>query len=375
MEQLLSSGDAPTVPKVGDIVEGVVINIGKREVRLDIPGFTTGIVRGRELTDESGEYSNLKIGDQVSATVLELENERGELELSFRHAGHQKAWGNLENLKRRGEIVKVRVIDANKGGLMIKLGQVDGFLPVSQLAVENYPRVEGGDKSKILELLKQLIGREMEVKIITVQEDEEKLIVSERAAWEEKQKDKLNQFKVGDVIEGKISGVIDFGCFVEFGQGLEGLVHISELAWQRIDDPRDVIKVGDIVKAKIINVDGSKISLSFRRLVEDPWKNVEDKYHLDDIVQGKVLKVNPFGVFVELDPEIHGLAHVSELSDKPIKDPLEIIKVGETKTWRIISMDPKEHRLGLSLKAVEKKNESNKDVKEQSVTPINTETV
>ncbi|OGC37155.1 hypothetical protein A2526_06830, partial [candidate division WOR-1 bacterium RIFOXYD2_FULL_36_8] len=329
------------MPKVGDIIEGVVTNMGKREVRLDIPGFTTGIVRGRELIDESGEYSNLKVGDNVAATVLELENERGELELSFRNAGHQKAWGNLEDLKRKAEIVIVKVMDANKGGLMVKLGQVDGFLPVSQLAVEHYPRVEGGDKNRILELLKQLIGKEMEVKVMTVQEDEEKLIFSERAAWEEKQKDKLDQFKVGDIVEGKISGVVDFGCFVEFGQGLEGLVHISELAWQRIDNPRDVVKSGDKVKAKIINLDGSKISLSFRRLHDDPWKNVDEKYQLNDIVEGKVLKVNPFGVFVELDPEIHGLAHVSELSEKPVKDPTEIVKIGETRQWRIISMDPK----------------------------------
>ncbi|OHA55792.1 MAG: hypothetical protein A2429_01065 [Candidatus Veblenbacteria bacterium RIFOXYC1_FULL_42_9] len=197
----------------------------------------------------------------------------------------------------------------------------------------------------------------MEVKVMTVQEDEEKLIFSERAAWEEKQKDKLDQFKVGDIVEGKISGVVDFGCFVEFGQGLEGLVHISELAWQRIDNPRDVVKSGDKVKAKIINLDGSKISLSFRRLHDDPWKNVDEKYQLNDIVEGKVLKVNPFGVFVELDPEIHGLAHVSELSEKPVKDPTEIVKIGETRQWRIISMDPKEHRLGLSIKALETKPE------------------
>jgi small subunit ribosomal protein S1 len=357
MEELLSSNNGASVPKVGDIVEGIIINVGKREVRLDIPGFTTGIVRGRELTDESGDYTDLKVDDKVSATVLELENERGELELSFRHAGHQKAWGYLDQLRQSGQIVNVRVVDANKGGLMIKLGQVAGFLPVSQLAVEHYPRVEGGDKNRILELLKQFVGQDLEVKVITVQEEEEKLIVSERAAWEEKQKDKLDQFKVGDAVEGKISGVVDFGCFVEFGKGLEGLVHISELAWQRIDNPRDVVKVGDQVKAKIINIDGSKISLSFRRLIDDPWKRVDERYHLNDIVQGKILKVNPFGVFVELDPEIHGLAHVSELSEKPVKDPLEIVKIGETRPWCIISMDPKEHRLGLSIKALDKKPE------------------
>jgi small subunit ribosomal protein S1 len=353
MEQLLASKEASIVPIVGDLVEGMVVAVGKREVRLDIPGFTTGIVRGRELTDESGEYSNIKVGDKVQATVLEVENENGEMELSFRHAGHQKAWGSLEDLRRQGDIVHVRVVDANKGGLMVKLGQVPGFLPVSQLAVEHYPRVEGGDKSRILEMLKQFVGQDLEVKVITVNDADEKLIVSERAAWEEQQKGKLDQYHVGDTVEGKISGVVDFGCFVEFGEGLEGLVHISELAWQRIDNPREVVTVGQAVKAKIINVDGSRISLSFRRLVDDPWKRVSERYHLNDIIKGKVLKTNPFGAFIELDPEIHALCHISELSDKPIQNPTEVVTIGETRDFRIISMEPREHRLGLSIKAID----------------------
>lgn len=352
MAQLLDSTEVAKVPQPGDLAEATVVAVGKREVRLDIPGFTTGVVRGRELIDESGEYSNLKVGARVMATVLELENENGELELSFRHAGHQKAWGHLEELKQKNEIVKVRIVEANKGGLMVKLGQVPGFLPVSQLTVEHYPRVEGGDKNRILELLKQFIGQEFEVKVITVNDDEGKLIVSERAAWEEKQKDKLDRYHVGDTIEGRISGVVDFGCFVEFGEGLEGLVHISELAWQRIDNPRDVIKAGDNVKAKIINIEGSKISLSFRRLIDDPWRKVEDKYHVGDVVKGKVLKVNPFGVFVELDAEIHALCHVSELAHKPVQNPTDIVKVGEEREFKIISMEPREHRLGLSIKAL-----------------------
>jgi len=355
MDTLLNSGEATQIPKAGDMVEGTVVSVGKREVRLDIPGFTTGIVRGRELVDESDEYSNIKVGDQATATVMELENENGELELSFRHAGHQKAWGNLEDLKGKGNIVSVRIVEANKGGLMVKLGNVDGFLPVSQLAVEHYPRVEGGDKNRILEMLKRFIGQNFQVKVITVDDDAGKLIVSERAAWEEQQKDKLDKYHVGDSIHGKISGVVDFGCFVEFGDGLEGLVHISELAWQRIDNPREVIRVGQEVDAKIINIDGSKISLSFRRLQDDPWQKVAEKYKVDDIVEGKVIKLNPFGVFIELDPEIHALCHISELSDTPVKDPSEIAKIGETRKFRIISMEPKDHRLGLSIKALTKK--------------------
>ena len=354
MQLLLDSTTAANVPKVGDLIEAVVITIGKREVKLDIAGFTTGVVRGRELFDESGDYSELKVGDKVLATVLELENENGEIELSFRHAGHQKAWGNLEDLRRANEIVQVKVVDANKGGLMIRLGRVDGFLPVSQLSVEHYPRVDGGDKNRILELLKKFTGETLEVKVITVNDQDEKLIVSERAAWEEKQKDKLDKYHVGDTIEGKVSGVVDFGCFVEFGHGLEGLVHISELAWQRIDDPHEVVKIGQNAKAKIINVEGSKISLSFRRLMDDPWKTVAEKYKVDSIVTGKIIKINPFGLFIELDPEIHGLCHISELSYKPVKDPLDIAQPGETREFRIISMDPQEHRLGLSIKALAK---------------------
>lgn len=360
MDQLLESGEATAVPQAGSIVQGTVVSVGKREVRLDIPGFTTGVVRGRELLDESGEYSNIKNGDLVSATVLDLENENGELELSFRHAGHQKAWGALETLKRVGEVVGVRIVDANKGGLMVKLGNVAGFLPVSQLAVEHYPRVEGGDKNRILELLKRFVGQTFQTKVITVDDEAGKLIVSERAAWEEQQKDKLDQYHVGDTVHGKVSGVVDFGCFVEFGEGLEGLVHISELAWQRIDDPREVVRQGQEVDAKVINIDGSKISLSFRRLQEDPWKNVAAKYHVDDIVKGKVIKLNPFGVFVELDADIHALCHVSELSDKPIKDPSDIVKPGEVREFRVISMEPKDHRLGLSIKALTQKPKADK---------------
>lgn len=369
MEQLLAEHEIIKIPQPGDLVEGEVVSLGKREVRLDIPGFTIGVVRGRELFDESGEYSNLKLGEKATATVLELENENGEMELSFRHAGHKKAWGRLEEMRNATEIVSVKVVDANKGGLMVKLGQVSGFLPVSQLTVEHYPRVEGGDKNRILEILKSYIGQSFDVKVITVNDEDDKLIVSERAAWEERQKDKLDKYKVSDVIEGKVSGVVDFGCFVEFGEGLEGLVHISELAWQRIDDPHEVVQVGQMVKAKIINIDGSKISLSFRRLMDDPWKNVSEKYKVSDVVSGKVIKVNPFGVFVELDPEIHALCHISELSEKAVQDPHEIVKIGEERKFRIISMEPKEHRLGLSIKALtEKPKKKSEDTSEDKKT-------
>lgn len=352
MAQALAQEGKQSFPKVGELVKAKVISVGKSEIFLDINGVITGTVRGKELEDESGEYSNLHLGDEVEATVLELENEQGLVELSFRYAGHQRAWDALQKMKIDGVVVPCKVIDANKGGMMCKVGGVIGFLPVSQLTPEHYPRVEGGDKNKILEILKGYIGRDFEVKIIDVDEREEKLILSEKSAWEERQRHVLEKYKVGDVVKGKVTGVVNFGVFVEFAENVEGLVHISELAWQRIDDPRDVVKVGDEVKVKIIAIEGSKISLSMKVLQEDPWKNVDKKYHVGDVIEGKVLKLNPFGAFVELDSSIHGLAHLSELSSHEIKDASEVLEVGKVYKFKVVSLEPKEHRLGLSIKAL-----------------------
>ncbi|HEX9664752.1 MAG TPA: S1 RNA-binding domain-containing protein [Patescibacteria group bacterium] len=350
MERLIAEKKLRQIPKVGEIIDGKVISVSKSEVHLDLDGLTTGVVRGRELYDESGDYSNLKVGDQASATVLDLENEKGEMELSFMHAGHRKAWDHLEELRATGAVIPAKIISANKGGLMARVGKVAGFLPVSQLSVDNYPRVEGGDRGRILEKLNKLINQTMDVKVIDIDEKEEKLIVSEKAAWEEAQKETIAKYNVGDVVDGKVTGVVDFGVFVEFGPGLEGLVHISELAWQRIDSPADIVKVGDQIKAQIISIDGAKISLSMKKLQEDPWKKEIEKFKVGDQIKGKILKVNPFGLFVELTENIHGLAHISELSDEPIKNPRDHFKTGDQLDFKIISIEPDNHRLGLSLR-------------------------
>ncbi|MCX6739884.1 MAG: S1 RNA-binding domain-containing protein [Candidatus Parcubacteria bacterium] len=349
--KLIADNQYLKLPKVGDVIKVKVISASKAEVKLDFEGIKTGIVRGRELFNESDEYGHLKPDEMVEATVIEMENENGEMELSFRFAGQQRAWDSLRDLMKKGEVLSLKITDANKGGLMLKIGNVTGFLPVSQLIPEHYPRVEGGDKAKILEFLRKFINTNLQVKVLDVDEKEEKLIVSEKAAWEEVQEKAVSQYKVGDKIKGKITAVTDFGAFVEFGTKMEGLVHISELAWQRIDDPRDIVKLGDQVEAEIINIEGTKIFLSMKKLQKDPWDNINEKYNVGDMVDGKVLKVNPFGLFVELDADIHGLAHISELSDKPITDVNEIAKAGQTIKFRIISIEPKDHRLGLSLKA------------------------
>lgn len=339
------------IPVAGDIVKGTVLAASKAEVKLDIDGITTGVVRGRELYFEADEYANLKPGDEVEATIIEEENENGELELSFRSAGQQKAWSTLVDAFENRKILKVKVNDVNKGGLLVSFAQIQGFLPVSQLAPENYPRVNGGDKGKILDKLRSFIGTDFEIKVMTLDEKEEKLVVSEKEAWQEKQKDIISKYKVGSIVDGSITALTDFGVFVSFGENLEGLIHISELAWQRIEDPSDLFKVGDKVKAEIISIEGSKIFLSAKKLLTDPWHDVETKYKVGQTVIGTILKVNPFGLFVELDKDIHGLSHISQLGLTPGQKINEVYKVGDKKEFNVVSIEPKDHRLGLAISA------------------------
>lgn len=363
LDELLKDESLFLIPKVGDTIKGRVLSTKGREIRIDIRGLTTGVVRGRELYAEAEAYKNIKDGDEVEATVVDAENENGEVELSFRYAGQQRAWKDLNELSSSGDAISVKVLDANKGGLIVRVNHVQGFLPVSQLAPEHYPRVAGGDKQKIFEKLRSFIGESMRVRVLDVHEDDGKLIVSEKAVWEEEQKNVIAQCRVGDVVAGDVSAVADFGAFVKFyptgsTTPLEGLVHISEIAWQRIDHPRDVLKINDNVRAEIIGIEGSKIFLSMKKLTEDPWKSVAKRYKVGEWVEGKIIKVNPFGFFVELDADIQGLAHVSELADKPVEDPTTLAKPGEVMKFRIVSVEPNEHRLGLSLKKEDSKPEA-----------------
>ncbi len=354
MGKLLVDDTYTFFPKVGDVVKGVVISVGRNEARCDIGGFAMGLVRGPELD----KNIDLRVGDEVEATVIELDNEFGEFELSLKGAGRKRSWDKIKELFTTATVLQVKVIDANKGGLITRVEGVPAFIPVSQLSPDHYPRVAGGEKAKIQEKLKTLVGMTMDVKILDVNEEEEKVVVSEKAVWETKQESVLSKYKVGDRVEGDVTAVTDFGAFVRFDANLEGLVHISEIAWQRIDHPRDVLKVGDHVRAEVINIEGSKIFLSMKKLVEDPWRDVAKKYVAGQWVKGRVLKINPFGLFVELDQDIHGLAHISELAAKPVKDVNEVARIGDEFEFRILSVDAENHRLGLSLrKAKDEKKE------------------
>lgn len=337
------------IPQVGDIVKGTVVTASKAEVKLDIDGILMGIIRGPELYNDVPEFSDLEPGDQIEAAVIDVENENGELELSFRLVGQEKAWNNLRQALKDKATVKVKIVDANKGGLISRYHQIDGFLPVSQLAPENYPRITGGDKSRILEKLKSFVGQEFEVTIITLNEEDNKIIFSEKDVWNKKQRPALDKYKVGTVVDGKITAITNFGIFVSFGENIEGLVHISELAWQRIDSPNEMYGVGDKIKAEIISIDGAKVFLSAKKLLKDPWLEASSKYQAGQVVSGTILKINPFGLFVKLDEEIHGLAHISQLNLEAGKKINEIFQPDEVRQFEIVSISPNEHRLGLRL--------------------------
>jgi len=341
--------DNINIPQVGDIIKATVVSASKAEVKLDVAGVLMGVVRGPELYNEVPEYSELKPGDEIEAAVVDDENENGELELSFRLVGQEKAWKNLRQAFKDKETIKVKVVDANKGGLLSRYRQIDGFLPVSQLAPENYPRISGGDKSRILEKLKYFVGQELEVTVMTLNEDDNKIIFSEKDVWNKRQQPALDKYKINMEVDGKITAITNFGVFVSFGEGIEGLIHISELAWQRIDSPSEMFKVGDNIKAEIISIDGAKVFLSAKKLLKDPWLEASVKYKTGQVVPGTILKVNPFGLFVKLDDEIHGLAHISQLNLESKEKIAELFKADEVKDFEIVSISPSEHRLGLKL--------------------------
>lgn len=348
MEVLLKQrNEHSALLKSGDIVEGTVLEKRGSRLYFDLGANGTGLVFGREYYDAHDAIKGLAPGDRVTAKVVDPDNEEGYVEVSLREAGREKNWQELKRLMETGEAIRVKVADANRGGLIAAHLGVQGFLPASQLSAEHYPRVEGGDKEKIFEALKKLVGQELEVSVIDINPVESKLIFSEKFRETEAVRARLAAYHAGDVIEGKVAGIVSFGAFVKFGDGLEGLVHISEIDWQLISHPADVLKVGEPVRAKIIGVEGDKVSLSLKALKEDPWSKVAEKYKKGDVVSGIVAKFNPFGAFVKLDDEIQGLAHLSEFgSEAKMK---EVLNLNAPHSFRVLSVDPAGHRLALEL--------------------------
>lgn len=356
-ELLLKHEELGHVPITGEVLTGTILEKTSNALYVDIGRFGVGVIYGKELFDDIDTFKKSKNGDTVQATIQSLDNDEGYIELSLRTATRERSWEELRRKLDDDVAFESEIIDANKGGLIVRVNGVTGFLPVSQLAPDHYPRVEGGDKSKIQEKLQSYVGQMFKIKAITIDQENEKLIVSEKAAVSDEISTTLDSLGEGKTVEGVVSGIVDFGAFVKFeakGQELEGLVHISEIAWQRIDNPADILSVGEKVTAKVIGIDNSlRISLSIKQLQDDPWLKAAQKYNVQETVKGKILKVTPFGGFVQLDKDIHGLVHVSELPLDMQADPTAHLKIGDTMEFKIISLEPKEHRLGLSLKPAE----------------------
>lgn len=360
VKELFEKNNLIRPPKIGEIIEGKVIGKERQGLFLDLGALGTGIIYGKEFQEAKNELKNLKIGDSVFAKIIDLENEEGYIELSISQASNELIWEGLSLKKENGEVIVVKISGANRGGLLTEISGIPAFLPVSQLLSEHYPRVEGGDTAKILKELQKFVGKEMEVKIFDLSPKEKKLILSEKIREIEKIKEVLKNYKVGEVVEGEITGITDFGAFVKFlpseakaedgGSALEGLIHISELDWKIIEDPAEVVKVGEKVKAKIIEISGEKVSLSLKALKKDPWLEIEEKYKKGDIVPGKVTKFNPFGAFVQITPEIQGLCHISEFGTKT--KMAERLKIDKNYDFQILEIRKEEHRM--TLKLVEK---------------------
>jgi len=358
MKNILEKNNLSKPAQIGKIVEGKIVGRGRSAVFLDLGPLGTGIIYGREFQEAKEELKSYKIGDNVFAKIVDLENEEGYIELSLNQASDEIGWETLQKKKQEEEKIKVKISGANKGGLLTEVSGIPAFIPVSQLSSENYPRVEGADSSKILKELQGFIGKELEVKVFDLDKKRNKLILSEKAKENEKLQKVLKNYKVGDIVEGEITGVTDFGVFIKFSSAaegekidLEGLIHISELEWQLIEDPSEIVKIGEKVKAKIISIANDKISLSLKALKKDPWQDVEKKHKKGDTIKGSVVKFNPFGAFVQLSPKIQGLCHISEFGTKTKME--EKLKTGKEYNFQILSIDPKEHRM--SLKLVEEK--------------------
>src|SRR3989344_1336261 len=367
---------SPKTPKLGEIVSGKVLEIGRSTVFIDFDAAGTGVLLGREVKENRNLIKSLKPGDEISAMVQELENENGFIELSLQAAHREQLWDLLKKMSISQEIVKAKVTAANRGGLMVEVGGVAGVLPVSQLSHEHYPRVEDGDKNKILQELNKFVNKELDTRILDVDPGQQKLIVSEKAVGEEKVRQALSQYQIGDMVDGTISGVVDFGAFVRFplkdtlGQTkqemMEGLIHISEIDWQLIEDPRQILHAGQKVTAKIIGIEKDRLSLSLKALKQDPWQEIAAKYSKDQEVNGEVTKINTFGAFVQLDKDIHGLVHVSDFGS--LDSMNQELKTGQRYPFKIVSIEPQVHKMALSL--VRPDNEKKSEMVEDSISKV-----
>lgn len=347
MDELLATSDIKAL-RAADVIEATVLTIKKHEVWLDLGAHGIGVVMRREI----GYGQNLEEGQVISASVVDPEIEDGHALLSLRKAAKDRGWDELQRVMEANEIIEVPAYDANRGGLLMEMEGIRGFLPVSQLSADHYPRVSGADKDEILQKLNSLIGKPLRVRLLDVSRKDNKLIFSEKEAIKDDMGARFSELKVGDSIEGTVTGVIDFGAFVNV-DGIEGLIHISEISWERVEDPRKYVKTGDKVEAKIIAIDKDRLSLSLKQMGEDPWIKDVEKIKKGQSVEGTITRITPFGAFVQLTPAVEALVHVSEItegSSEDAVDPEKIFKLNEKKQFKVLEVNKEARKIALSLK-------------------------
>lgn len=344
MDELLESSKIKQL-KVGDVVEGVITGIKKQEIWIDLGANGVGVVLRREISGAQ----KLELNAKVTVSVLEPELEDGYVLLSMRRAAKDKGWDELKRLQESQEIIDIYPYDANRGGLLVEAEGIRGFLPVSQLAAGHYPRVSGADKDEILQKLNSLTNKPIKVRVLDVSKKDNKLIVSEKEAVRDELQNRFTKLKIGDFVKGVITGVIDFGAFVNI-DGIEGLIHISEISWERVESPKDYVKIGQTVEAKIIGIDKDRLSLSLKQTSEDPWLTEVKSFKKGDVVDGKITRITPFGAFVQLSSAVEALVHVSEMSNDDSIDPEKLFQLNENKKFTVIDVDTENRKIALSLK-------------------------
>ncbi len=369
MAELLENPDNEVKSlKHGDVVEGTVVRIDPDEILVDFGGKSEGVVSNRELMSRRGPRDNdesraeLKMGDEVLVYVLQPESPEGHAVLSLRRAGLERKWRAMQERFDAGEIVEARVIDHNKGGLIVDLG-VRGFVPISQIV--DFPRRPRDEQPRdaaqeIAEKLQPFVGRTLRLKILEVNRKANRLILSEKVALYEERREKRDELfsslQVGQRVTGQVRSIAPFGVFIDLG-GIDGLVHKSELSWNKVNNPETAYAMGDEVEAEVIDInhERGRISLSIRRLQPDPWQESVAKYTIGDAIEGTVTKLVNFGAFVRVEEGLEGLIHISELSSQRVAHPGDVVKEGEVLKLKIISLDSERHRLGLSLKHAEER--------------------
>lgn len=344
MDELLGSDVASKKVIAGDTVAGKVISVKKHEILVDLGAQGVGLVPRRE----ASFVRNLNEGDDVTASVIEAEMDDGYVLLSLRKAVKDKGWDEIQAKLDGGETVEVTPFDANRGGLLVEYEGIRGFLPVSQLSAEHYPRVGSSDKDEILQRLNSLVGKNIRVRILDAIKKDNKLIFSEKEAIKDGLAERFAELKVGDTVKGVVTGVVDFGVFVNV-DGIEGLIHISEISWERVNNPSDYVKIGDQIEAKIIAIDKERLSLSMKQLVEDPWLSEVETLKKGSKVEGTVTRITPFGAFVQISPAVEALVHVSELGEGSDVDPEKVFTLNERKSFKVLDIDKEGRKISLSI--------------------------